>query len=204
MLCQVFPGCVPSTPPCGAYSAFQQTQAPLIATKRACGGIPCPWDGYLESCAPPINIWPPLTAPSFPSTSWVLYTVSPLTFSKAEALGEVVGTSSLSQGPITAVRIVLVGCRGEGRGGRARSDLNKRALRRSLKRGMKGHPQLPDLTHMSPSCRVSHGIAGTLLGEMALCAKKRPPGKTGGGGVSGTIKNGCYGSGIKGSVSEGG
>eukprot|EP00069_Balaena_mysticetus_P016149 bmy_09703T0 len=27
--------------------------------------------------------------------------------------------------------------------------------------------------------RVSHGIAGTLLGEMALCAKKRPPGKTG-------------------------
>uniref|UniRef100_A0A8I3NU57 Phospholipid-transporting ATPase n=1 Tax=Canis lupus familiaris TaxID=9615 RepID=A0A8I3NU57_CANLF len=40
---------------------------------------------------------------------------------------------------------------------------------------MKGYPWLSDLTHMSPSCRVSHGIAGTLLGEMALCAQKRPP-----------------------------
>ncbi|XP_036199728.1 phospholipid-transporting ATPase ID isoform X2 [Myotis myotis] len=28
---------------------------------------------------------------------------------------------------------------------------------------------------MSPSRRASHGTAGTLLGEMALCAKKRPP-----------------------------
>lgn len=37
------------------------------------------------------------------------------------------------------------------------------------------------------SCRVSHGIAGTLLGEMALCAKKRPPGKRGKKWFSGTI-----------------
>lgn len=48
---------------------------------------------------------------------------------------------------------------------------------------MKSYPQLPDLMHVLPSCRVSHGIAGTLLGEMALCAKKRPPGKTGRRGV---------------------
>lgn len=200
MLCQVFPGCVPSTPPCGAYSAFQQTQAPLIATKRACGGIPCPWDGYL--C--PSHQY--LASSHCPLLSQHILGFVHGQFSHVlqEARGEVVGTSCLSQGPIRAVRIVLVGCRGEGRRGRARSDLKKRALRRSLKRGMKGHPQLPDLTHMSPSCRVSHGIAGTLLGEMALCAKKRPPGKTGGGGVSGTIRNGCYGSGIKGSVSEGG
>lgn len=37
------------------------------------------------------------------------------------------------------------------------------------------------------SCRVSHGIAGTLLGEMALCAKKRPPGKSSKQWVSGTM-----------------
>lgn len=83
---------------------------------------------------------------------------------------------------------------------RARLELGKRTFRRSLKRVMKGYLQVLDLTHISPSCRVSHGIAGTLLGEMALCAKKRPPGKTGrslGGGPQ-TIKSGCYGSGSKG------
>lgn len=69
---------------------------------------------------------------------------------------------------------------------------------------MKGYPQLPDLNHMSPSCRVSHGSAGTLLGEMALCAKKRPPGKTGGGGVPGTVESGCYGTGSKDNESDGG
>lgn len=50
--------------------------------------------------------------------------------------------------------------------------------------------------------RVSHGIAGTLLGEMALCAKKRPPGKTvrrRGSGVPGPAWGGCfYGSGSTG------
>lgn len=33
-------------------------------------------------------------------------------------------------------------------------------------------------------------IAGTLLGEMALCAKKRPPGKR--GKRWGIDENGCY------------
>lgn len=61
-------------------------------------------------------------------------------------------------------------------------DLGKKTSRRGPKRGMKGCPWLSDLRRMSPSCRVSHGIAGTLLGEMALCAKKRPPGKTGAAG----------------------
>lgn len=41
------------------------------------------------------------------------------------------------------------------------------------------------------SCRVSHGIAGTLLGEMALCAKKRPPGKSSKEWVSGTMIKGA-------------
>lgn len=66
---------------------------------------------------------------------------------------------------------------------------------------------------MSPSCRVSHGIAGTLLGEMALCAKKRPPGKTGRkGGLESlrssrlgvTVALGAKGGGTTGSASEGG
>lgn len=82
-----------------------------------------------------------------------------------------------SQGPIRAVRAERGWGVAEDRG--ARSELGKRTFRRSLNRGMKGRPQVLDLTHVSPSCRVSHGIAGTLPGEMALCAKKRPPGKTG-------------------------
>lgn len=66
---------------------------------------------------------------------------------------------------------------------------------------------------MSPSCRVSHGIAGTLLGEMALCAKKRPPGKTGRkGGLESlgssrlgvTMALGAKGGGTTGSASGGG
>ena len=63
--------------------------------------------------------------------------------------------------------------------------------------------------------RVSHGIAGTLLGEMALCAKKRPPGKTvrrrgggspGGGppGVGVFMAQGAQGGRTAGNGSEGG
>lgn len=74
--------------------------------------------------------------------------------------------------------------------------------------GNKEVPRLSDLTRVSPSCRVSHGIAGTLLGEMALCAKKRPPGKTaaGGGGIAGswglgvTMAQGAKGTGTTGWV----
>lgn len=56
---------------------------------------------------------------------------------------------------------------------------------RSLKKGMKGYPQLPDLHALVTFCRVSHGIAGTLLGEMALCAKKRPQVRQSEGGGQG-------------------
>lgn len=100
--------------------------------------------------------------------------------SKAEALGEVVGKFPLlSQGPIRAVRAeCCCGVSGEGwERGKVRT--GEENPQEESEKGNEGYPQFPDLTHMSRSCRVSHGIAGTLLGEMALCAKKRPPGKTG-------------------------
>lgn len=80
-----------------------------------------------------------------------------------------------------AGRAALVGPGGENQGAGSKVRTERENLLGESEQGPEGWPSGSNLTHMSLSCRVSHGIAGTLLGEMALCAKKRPPGKTGGG-----------------------
>lgn len=106
MRCQVFPGCVPPTPPCGGYPAFQQTQAPLIATKRAHGGSHCPWEGVPESCAFPINI-----QPAFPARLGCCKLSVVPCYPRQRHGERWRGRPLLPQGPIRAVGAVSVGSR---------------------------------------------------------------------------------------------
>lgn len=78
-----------------------------------------------------------------------------------------------------------------GRAGKGSQNWRRETLE-GLMKGTKDRPLLRDQPNVLPSFRVSHGIAGTLLGEMALCAKKHPPGKKGKEGVAipGTVMSG--------------
>jgi hypothetical protein len=154
----------------------QGTQVSHIATRRALGVSIVPGINILRA-VPLLSVWPflgpfpsglglcKLSAPSFPS----------LLFHAIQRRGK---SPFLPQVPIRAKKKGVGGEGWAGQGQNWRRELSQEDVNLyKMMRGMKGYPQLPDHTHLSPSCRVSHGIAGTFLGEMALCAKKRPPGK---------------------------
>lgn len=79
---------------------------------------------------------------------------------------------------------------------------------RSLKRGMKGYPQLPDLTHLSPSAGSPMGLLGPCWVRWHCVQKSAPQvrqSEGGGRGIPGTIWSGCfYGSGSTGHREEDG
>lgn len=100
--------------------------------------------------------------------------------SKAEALGEVVGKSPLFQGPIGAVRAESW-CGLSGKGWRGTGS----ELGRSLKRGMKGYPQLPDLTHLSPSAGSPMGLLGPCWVRWHCVQKSAPQVRQSEGGGQG-------------------
>lgn len=77
MPCQVFPGLCFLHPALWGKSCFL-VQALLIATRNTgithchqegTGGIHCPWDKYLESCAPLVSL---AFSRPFPFRSWAL------------------------------------------------------------------------------------------------------------------------------------
>lgn len=127
---------------------------PLIATRRALRASMVPGWLLLELC-PPVHIWPLLFVPFLSLQVLVFIKCQSPRVIQGRGIRGGVGKSPLFQGPVGAVRAESwCGVRGEGWGGAGW------ALGRSLQRGMKGCPQLPGLTPVSPSPGSPMGLLG--------------------------------------------
>ena len=152
----------------------------------------CPSCPYLSSS---------LCALPFPA-SLGFYKVSvPLCYPRQRHWGKWWGSPLFFRDLFGAVRAESwCGVSGEGWGG-AGSEPG-----RSLKRGMKGYPQLPDLTHLSPSAGSPMGLLGPCCVRWHCVQKSAPQvrqSEGGGRGIPGTIWSGCfYGSGSTGHREE--
>ena len=204
MLCQVFPGsCSLSPTPwwkfCFPVNTGTHSLPPGEHSEH-------PWSlGWLllELCPSCPYLSSSLCALPFPA-SLGFYKVSvPLCYPRQRHWGKWWGSPLFFRDLFGAVRAESwCGVSGEGWGG-AGSEPG-----RSLKRGMKGYPQLPDLTHLSPSAGSPMGLLGPCCVRWHCVQKSDPQvrqSEGGGRGIPGTIWSGCfYGSGSTGHREEDG